>query len=98
MSTYIDRDGERSLDLVRRRGPIGRRLQIQVTDRQYALLREEASRTSLPMAELIRRAVDAVYRPNSRLRVGGVELSLGLWHEPDAAAVGRRHRLRRPRA
>jgi hypothetical protein len=89
-------DIDRDLELVSRRGPIGRRLQIQVTDGQYVLLREESSRTSLPMAELIRRAVDAVYRPNSRLRVGGVELSLGLWHEPDAAAVGRRNRLRRP--
>jgi hypothetical protein len=91
---YVDRD----LDLVSRRGPIGRRLQIQLTDGQYALLRDESSRTSLPMAELIRRAVDAVYRPNSRLRVGGVELSVGVWREPDAAVVGRRHRLRRPPA
>jgi Ribbon-helix-helix protein, copG family len=89
MPMYIDRD----LDLVSRRGPIGRRMQINVTDRQYAVLREEAARTGLPMSELIRRALDAALRPGSRLRLRGVELNLGIFREPDAAASGRRRRV-----
>src|SRR5258707_378355 len=43
-----------------------RRTQITLTDRQHALLIAESIRSGLPMAELIRRAVDAVYRPVSR--------------------------------
>jgi hypothetical protein len=92
MTTYIDR----YLDVVTRRGPIGRRIQVTLTDRQYSMLKEESARTSLPMAELVRRSVDTVYRPNARLRVRGVELNLGLWRDPDAATVGRRRRLRPP--
>jgi Ribbon-helix-helix domain len=92
MSSSIDRHR----DLVTRRGAIGRRIQICVTDRQYAMLREESTRTSLPMAELVRRAVDAVYRPNSRFRVRGFELNVGLWRDPDTAAVGGRVRRRDP--
>lgn len=80
-------DSER--DVVRRHGPIGRKLQITVTDGQYAMLRAESERSDLPMAELIRRAVDAVYRPSSRIRVAGVELNLGILRHPDAAIVGR---------
>jgi len=81
---------DRTLDLVSRRGPIGRRIQINVTDRQYAILRDEADRSGLALAELIRRAIDEIYRPGSRLRVGGVELAVGMFRHPDAAAVGRR--------
>ncbi len=49
------------------------------------------------MAELIRRAVDAVYRRGSRRRIGGVMLSGGLWRDEDAALVGRRAWIRKPR-
>lgn len=80
---YVDRD------VVRRYGRIGRRLQITLTDSQYEQLRAESDRSDLPMAELIRRAVDAVYRPNSRVRVGGLELNVGIFRQPDAAVVGR---------
>ena len=69
---------------------MGRRTQITLTDRQHAFLRNEAERTGLPIAELVRRAVDSTYRPFSRPRVGGFELSLGLWRMPDAAVAGRR--------
>jgi hypothetical protein len=70
--------------------PMSRRTQITLTDRQHAFLLDERARTGLPMAELVRRAIDTVYRPHSRDRVGGLELSLGLWRRPDAAVVGRR--------
>jgi hypothetical protein len=80
-----------------RRGPIGRKTQITLTDRQYTLLREESERTGLPMTELIRRAVDAVYRPGSLARVRGLEISLGVWPRPDAAVAGRRPKTRLPK-
>jgi hypothetical protein len=77
-----------------RRRPIGRRMQIMLEDRQHALLRDESERTGLPMAELIRRAVDVVYRPKVRPTVSGFELSLGMWRRPDAAVAGRRVKTR----
>ena len=61
-----------------------------MTERQYGLLRDEADRTGLSMGELVRRAVDATYRPNSRRRLRGYELSLTLSREPDPAVAGRR--------
>jgi hypothetical protein len=69
---------------------MSRRTQLHLTDRQHAFLAGESERTGLPMAELIRRAIDAVYRPDLRPRVRGYELSAGLWKRPDAALVGRR--------
>ena len=69
---------------------MGRRTQITFTDGQHAFLVGESSRTGLSLAELVRRAVDGTYRPDSRPRVGGFELSVALTRRPDAAAVGRR--------
>ena len=56
---------------------------------QYTLLKTEAGRSSLSMAELIRRAIDKTYRPNSRPRVMGLEVNFGIWRRPDAAVLGR---------
>ena len=61
-----------------------------MSDEQYRCLTEEANRSGLAIAELIRRAVDRVYRPDSRSRAPGIEVSLGVWRRPDAAVVGRR--------
>jgi hypothetical protein len=61
-----------------------------LTHQQYAFLRDEADRTGLSMAELVRRAVDATYLPYNRPRLGGFELSVGVWRRPDAALAGRR--------
>ncbi len=72
---------------------MSRRTQITLTDRQHAFLIAESSRTGLPLAELVRRSIDHVYRPHARERVAGYELSLGLWRRPDAAIAGRRRRL-----
>jgi len=69
---------------------MSRRTQITLTDRQHAFLLDESARTGLPMAELVRRAVDRVYRPHGRPTVPGLEISLGVWRRPDAAVVGRR--------
>lgn len=72
---------------------MSRRTQITLTDRQHAFLRDESWRTGLPLAELVRRAVDKTYRRHSRPTVKGIEISLGLWRRPDAAVVGRRVRM-----
>ena len=69
---------------------ISRRTQITLTDRQHAFLADESRRTGLAMAELVRRAIDRVYRPHSRSTAEGFELSVGLWRRPDAAVIGRR--------
>jgi hypothetical protein len=69
---------------------MGRRTHVMLTDRQYAFLVDEARRTGLSMAELVRRALDQTYRPHSRPRVRGFELSLGIWDRPPAAIAGRR--------
>jgi hypothetical protein len=69
---------------------VSRKTQITLTDRQHAFLIDESLRTDLSMAELVRRAIDRVYRPEQRPKVRGYELSLGLWERPDAAIIGRR--------
>jgi hypothetical protein len=76
---------------------ISRRTQITFSDRQHALLIHESNRTGLPMAELVRRAVDRTFRPLIRPTVRGFELNLGLWRELDAAVVARRFKPRKPR-
>lgn len=69
---------------------MARRTHVTFTERQYAFLRDESSRTGLSMAELVRRAIDGTYRPHSRPRVRGFEVSMGLWDRPPAAIAGRR--------
>jgi hypothetical protein len=73
---------------------VAARFHILLTDEQYDCLASEANRTGLPMAELLRRALDRVYRPELRPRAGGLELSVGLWRRPDAAVAGRRPGIR----
>jgi len=70
------------------------RMQISLTERQYEALTTEAHRTGLSIAELVRRSIDRVYRPNVRPTTPGLELSLGLWRRPDAAVTGRRPGIR----
>jgi hypothetical protein len=70
--------------------PLSRKTQITLTDRQYAFLRAEAEQTGLALAELIRRAVDGWYRPYTRPKAKGFELTVGAWKRPDAAVAGRR--------
>ena len=71
---------------------MSQRFHVLLTTRQHSLLNDEAIRTGLPMAELIRRAVDKTYRPYVRPTVRGVEVSVGFWRRPDAAVAGRRPR------
>jgi hypothetical protein len=68
---------------------MSRRTQITLAERQYELLRFEAFRSSLSMAELIRRAIDQTYEPRRRPAIRGYELGISLWRQPDIAVVGR---------
>ena len=70
------------------------RFNLLMTEAQYRCLIGEANRTGLPAAELVRRAIDRVYRPERRKRADGFELVLGLWRRPDAAVAGRRPGVR----
>ena len=65
------------------------RIQIMLSDRQYALLRYEALRSGLSIAELMRRGVDQTYQPKRRPVVRGYEVGVSLWRQPDVAVVGR---------
>jgi hypothetical protein len=88
MAVYTYTDGYRHLRLM------SRKTQLTLTDRQHAFLLGESIRTGLSMAELVRRAIDRVYRPELRPKVPGLEVSLGLWRRPDAAVIGRRKERR----
>jgi hypothetical protein len=88
MAVYTYGDG------YRHRHHMSRKTQITLTDRQHAFLLGESLRTDLSLAELVRRAIDEVYRPELRPKVRGYEISLGLWQRPDAAVVGRRKERR----
>jgi hypothetical protein len=73
---------------------MSRELHLHVADRQYEFLRAESAATGLPMAELVRRALDHTYVPELRTRLGGWQASIGWWRRPDAAVAGRRAGLR----
>jgi hypothetical protein len=76
---------------------MSRRTQITFKDRQHRFLLEESVRTGLSMAELVRRAIDDVYRPGKRLKLRGLELRGGLFREADPWIVGRKVLPRKPR-
>jgi hypothetical protein len=71
---------------------MGMDIHVLVRCDQHAVLLEESARSGLPMAELIRRAIDAVYEPRRRPAARGVEVSVGVWRRLDAAVTGRRLR------
>ena len=70
-----------------------RRLHIMLTDDQYAFLTRASERTSLSVAELIRRAVDEKYPATRESRLGG-EFTLALWRRPTRPERGRRSGIR----
>jgi hypothetical protein len=64
------------------------RTQITLSDDQYALLRAEASRHGLGLAELIRRAVDRTYGTVDRgTQLSALEASFGCWPDSDDGAT-----------
>ena len=53
------------------------RLHISVSNDQYAFLDAEADRSSVSIAELVRRAVDTVYGPSGERRLVLINHSTG---------------------
>jgi hypothetical protein len=56
---------------------MGHRLQITITWRQYAFLDEEAARSSVSIAELVRRALDTTYGKDGRRQITVISHTLG---------------------
>jgi hypothetical protein len=75
----------------------GRRTQITLTARQHAYLADMSAWSGLPMAELIRRAIDQTYRKQSRPKKRGLYVTGGFHRELDAAKIGRRFVPPKPR-
>jgi hypothetical protein len=73
---------------------MSRRFNFYLEDVQYDVLTAESGRSSVSVAELIRRAIDRAFELDSSRRVSGIELSVGVWKRPDAAIVGRRSGVR----
>jgi hypothetical protein len=69
---------------------MSRKTQLTLSDGQHDFLVTESYRTGLSMAELVRRAIDATYRPQVRPRFRGIEIAAALYRRPDAAVIGRR--------
>jgi hypothetical protein len=68
---------------------MSRAVHITITDGQHMWLTGESVRTGLSMAELVRRALDATYRPDRRPVVGGFHVNVGVARRPDAAVIAR---------
>jgi hypothetical protein len=68
---------------------LSRKTQITLTDQQHQLLLEESIRSSISMAELVRRAIDATYRPLTRPIVRGYHVNVGVQRAVDPATIGR---------
>jgi hypothetical protein len=58
-------------------GTLAHRLHIMFSDFQYRLLDEEADRSSVSIAELVRRAVDNTYAPEPPRKVLSIVHTLG---------------------
>jgi hypothetical protein len=67
---------------------------VILEDRQYDALVLEAGRSSVAIAELVRRAIDTALGLDADRRAPGVEVSLSVWRRPDAAVAGRRPGIR----
>jgi hypothetical protein len=63
-----------------------------LTESQYSALSRESRVSGVSRSEIVRRALDEAFGIEEPTRVRGIELKLGLWRDPDAAAVGRRLR------
>lgn len=72
--------------------PMGMRTHVILSDGQRKFLLNESARTGLSVGELVRRAIDTTYRPHLRPRIGGFEVSVGVWRRLDAAVSGRKLR------
>jgi hypothetical protein len=72
---------------------MSRRFQITLSDGQYDYLTRASERTSLSVAELIRRAVDEKYPASRELRHGR-EFMFALWRRTPGVGDARRSGIR----
>jgi hypothetical protein len=71
---------------------MARRLHVTISEEQYAYLDEEADRSSLSIAELVRRALDTTYALAGPARVTVIEHTLGRRPGRSVDRDGPRHR------
>lgn len=61
------------------------RTQVTLPDAQYERLKDEATRTGMGLAELVRRALEAAYGGGSAADAGAVlDETFGAWRERDS--------------
>ena len=70
------------------------RFHIILEDHQYRFLTDESERLSVSVAELVRRSIDRTFGLDGERKTAGLELSVGVWRQPDAAVIGRRPGIR----
>ena len=74
--------------------PVSRKFTLTLEDRQYTVLTGEAERSSVAVAELVRRAIDESFGLKPDRKSPGLGVTLGIWKRPDAALLGRRPGVR----
>jgi Ribbon-helix-helix domain len=57
---------------------MSQKITVVVDDETYDFLKAESERTSVPMSELVRRALDVVFKLKGR-RTTGLEIRFGVW-------------------
>jgi hypothetical protein len=72
---------------------MSRRVHLTLSDQQHDFLVRASERTSLSVAELVRRAIDEKY-PGSAAAPNGREFTLALWRRPAVPNSGRRSGIR----
>ena len=69
---------------------MSRRLHLTLTDAQYAYLSTASERTSISVAELVRRALDEKYPASRPRRTAVDELTVAVWRHPERTSGRRR--------
>lgn len=75
---------------------MSQRIQITLTDAQYARLKRESERTGVGLAELVRRSLSATYGTRTMDRTAALEESFGAWGDRDFDGEEYVERMRRP--
>jgi hypothetical protein len=73
---------------------MSQRFHITLSDRQFVYLSRASERTSLSIAELIRRAVEDKYHPSGDGRRSYSEFTIAIWRRPLDEGPGRRGGVR----
>jgi hypothetical protein len=73
---------------------MSQRFHITLSDPQFIYLSRASERTSLSIAELIRRAVEDKYHPSGSGRRSHSEFTVAIWRRPLEEGPGRRGGVR----